>query len=201
MHAAEASSGIEPQASGIIAENWWLVALRGGASILFGALAIAWPGLTLLVLVWLFGIYAASDGVFNIMSGVRGVRKRRRDWILVLLGAAGIAAGITAVVWPGMTALILVVLIGVWAMVTGVLEIAAAVRGRAEGGARWLLMLAGLGSVVFGILVVLLPGAGALALVLLIGAYAIASGGVLLVAAYQLRALHAAEPTGAAGVD
>lgn len=163
MCAAQASLGIERQATWIIAENWWLVALRGVASILFGALAIAWPGLTLLVLVWLFGIYAATDGVFNIISGIRGLRKRRRDSILVLLGAAGIAAGITAIVWPEMTALLLVVLIGAWAMVTGVLEVAAAVRRHGEGGARWLLMLAGLGSVVFGILVVLLPGAGALA--------------------------------------
>jgi uncharacterized membrane protein HdeD (DUF308 family) len=198
MRAAQASLGAERPAVWIIAGDWWLVALRGAASILFGVLAIAWPELTLLVLAWMFGIYAALDGVLNIMSGVRGVRKRRRDWILVVLGAAGVAAGVIAILWPGITALLLVLLIGAWAMVTGALETAAAIRGRGEGSGRWLLLVAGLASVVFGILIVLRPGAGALALVLVIGAYAIASGGLLLVAAYQLRALHDADSTEAA---
>jgi uncharacterized membrane protein HdeD (DUF308 family) len=176
MCAAQASLGAERPFISIIARNWWLVALRGVASILFGLLAVAWPELTLLVLVWMFGIYAALDGVFNIMSGVRGVRRRRRDWILVVLGAAGITAGIIAIVWPGITALLLVLLIGAWAMVTGALETAAAIRSRGEGSGRWLLLVAGLASVIFGVLVVLRPGAGALALVLVIGAYAIGGG-------------------------
>lgn len=201
MCAAQASLGAERPIISIIAGNWWLVALRGVASILFGVLAIAWPGLTLLVLVWLFGIYAALDGVFNIISGVRGVRRRRRDWILVLLGAAGIAAGVIAIVWPGITALLLVIVIGAWAFVTGALETAAAIRRRDGGSGRWLLMLAGLASVAFGVLVVLLPGAGALALVLVIGAYAIVSGGLLLAAAYQLRSLHDTERAGASEID
>jgi uncharacterized membrane protein HdeD (DUF308 family) len=193
MHAAQVPLRAEREAVSIIAENWSLVALRGAASILFGILAIVWPDLTLLGLVWLFGIYAVLDGIFNIVSGVRGVRERRRDWILVLLGLAGIAAGVIAVVWPGITAYLLVVFIGAWAVVTGALEIVAAIRRRGEGGARWLLILAGLASVVFGVLVMWFPGAGALALVLVIGSYAIASGALLLVAAFQLRALHDAE--------
>jgi uncharacterized membrane protein HdeD (DUF308 family) len=201
MHAAQVPLRAQRDAVSFIAENWSLVALRGAASILFGALAIAWPDLTLLGLVWLFGIYAVLDGIFNIASGVRGVRERRRDWVLVLLGIAGIAAGVIAIVWPGITALVLIVFIGAWAVVTGALEIVAAIRMRSQGGARWLLILAGLASVMFGVLVMWFPGAGALALVLVIGSYAIASGALLLVAAYRLRALNDADHTEAATAD
>ena len=118
MHAADVPLPAERKLAPIIAENWSLVALRGAASILFGVLVIAWPNLTLLVLVWLFGIYAVLDGIFNIASGIRGVRERRRDWIRILLGVVGIAAGVIAIVWPEITALLLLVFIGAWAIVT-----------------------------------------------------------------------------------
>ena len=175
----------------VLADNWWAVALRGVAAILFGLLAIVWPGLTLLILVWLFGVYAIVDGVFALLGAVSRAGRRGRDWLMVLRGMAGIAAGVIALVWTGITALLLLVIIAAWAIVTGILELMAALRRRERGG-RWPLALLGIGSVVLGVILVLFPGAGALALVLVIGAYAIVAGLMLLAAAYRLRELHAA---------
>lgn len=172
----------------VLAENWWLVALRGVAAIVFGLLAIFWPGLTLLILVWLFGVYAVVDGIFAILGGVRRAERRARDWLMVLRGIAGVAAGVIALVWTGITALVLLIVIAAWAISTGILEMMAAYRRRERRGS-WLLVLVGIASVLFGLALILLPGPGALALVLVIGAYAIASGLVLLIASYRLREL------------
>ena len=169
-----------------LARNWWMVALRGVLGILFGLIALVWPGITLLVLVALFGAYALVDGIFAVVAAFRAGRSRFRWW-LVLEGIAGISAGIATVFWPQITALVLLVLVAAWAIVTGVLEIVAAIRLRKVITGEWVLALTGVLSVGFGVLLLLFPGPGALSLVWLIGAYALAFGILLLVLAFRLR--------------
>jgi uncharacterized membrane protein HdeD (DUF308 family) len=175
-----------------LTRNWWVVALRGAAAVLFGLLALIWPSITLLALVVLFGAYAAVDGLFVLGSAIfgRGADGRSRAW-LVVEGIAGIAIGVVTFIWPGVTTLVLLALIAAWALVTGVLEIVAAVRLRREISGEWLLALGGALSVVFGILLLVWPATGALALVLIIGAYALVFGIVLIVLALRLRRLRA----------
>lgn len=175
----------------ILARNWGAIAIRGVAAILFGVLTFVVPGLTLTALVLLFGAYALVDGVFNIIAAVR---RRAGDppwWLLLLEGIVGVAAGVVTFVLPALTAVTLVYIIAAWAIVTGVLEIVAAVRLRRQLAGEWWLLLSGVLSVVFGALVMLAPAAGALALVLWIGAYAIVFGALLLALAFRLRRAHA----------
>jgi len=171
----------------ILARNWGAIAIRGVAAILFGVLTFVVPGLTLTALVLLFGAYALVDGAFNIIAAVR---RRAGDppwWVLLLEGIVGVAAGVVTFVLPGLTAVTLVYIIAAWAIVTGVLEIVAAVRLRRQLTGEWWLLLGGVLSVVFGVVVMLAPAAGALAMVLWIGAYAIVFGALLLALAFRLR--------------
>ena len=173
----------------VLTRNWWALALRGIFAILLGLAAFVLPGVTLAVLVALFGAYAVVDGVLAIIAGVRAAERHERWWSLVLKGLAGIVAGVLAFVWPALTALALLYLIAGWAIVTGVLEIVAAVHlHRAHG--EWLLILNGVLSILFGLFVIVWPGAGVLTLVWMIGVYAIVLGAVLLVLAFRLRNLH-----------
>lgn len=167
--------------------NWWLVALRGVAAIVFGALAFVWPAITLIALVFLFAAYALVDGVTNVVTGIRSRGRDQRWWLPVLEGVAGIVAGLLAFFLPGITALVLLYIIAAWAVVTGALEIAAAIQLRKQIEGEWLLALSGVASIVFGVLLMILPGPGALALVWLIGGYAIAFGMVLTALAVRLR--------------
>ena len=178
-----------------LTQRWWVVALRGVAAVIFGILALAWPAITLGALVLLFGAYALVDGVCALWTAATGgpAASGRRPW-LVLEGVAGVAAGIVAFVWPGITALALLAVIAAWAFVTGVLEIVAAVRLRREIEGEWLMVLSGVLSVVFGILLIINPAAGALAVTWLIGAYAIVFGAVLLGLATRLFRLRHHEP-------
>jgi uncharacterized membrane protein HdeD (DUF308 family) len=173
----------------VLAKNWWLVALRGIAAILFGVLAAIVPGLTLALLVMLFGAYALIEGGFNVVAAVRGATGGRAWWALLLEGLVSLAAGVVAFVMPGLTALALVYLIAAWAIVTGILEIAVAVRLRKHITGEWWLALSGVLSIAFGVLVSLFPGAGALAMVLWIGAYSIIFGILLLAVAFKLRSV------------
>src|SRR3712207_763932 len=109
-----------------LARNWWVFVLRGGLGILFGIAAWLWPGLTLAVLIYLFGAYALVDGVFAVAAGIASYGENRRWWAELLVGIAGIVLGILTFVWPGVTALVLLYLIAAWALVTGVFEVAAA---------------------------------------------------------------------------
>jgi len=169
----------------LLARNWWLLALRGLLALIFGLLALIWPAITLRVLVILFGAYALVDGLFRVITALKDSRKR---WgILLLEGVLGIALGILAFIWPDITALALLYLIAAWALVTGILEIMAAVWLRKELKGEWLLGLAGLASVVFGLLLVIWPGSGVLAIVWLIGAYTIVFGVLLIALAFRLR--------------
>jgi len=175
----------------VLARNWGAIAIRGVAAIIFGLLTILMPGLTLAALVLLFGAYALVDGVFSIIAAVRRRASDPPWWALLLEGVVGIAAGIVTFALPGLTAVTLIYVIAAWAIVTGVLEVAAAVRLRRQLSGEWRLVLSGVLSIVFGVLMMVAPGAGALAMMLWIGAYAIVFGGLLLALAFRLRRAHA----------
>jgi uncharacterized membrane protein HdeD (DUF308 family) len=169
--------------------SWWVPALRGILGILFGVLALLWPGLTLLTLVALFAAYALLGGIASVVGAI-GHRKVDDDWWLpLLLGLVSIGAAVVAVVNPILTTVVLVLVIGANALVTGVLDIVAAVRLRKEIKGEWLLGLSGIASVVFGALVFMYPLAGALALVWLVSIYALVTGVLLLMLAIRVRAL------------
>jgi uncharacterized membrane protein HdeD (DUF308 family) len=172
-----------------LTRNWWMVALRGVLAILFAVIAFGWPGITVVALVWLWGAYAFVDGVFALIASVRAAEQDQRWGMLLLEGISGIAAGIIAFAWTGMTALVLVYLIAAWAIVTGIFEIAAAVRLRQEIEGEWLLGLSGALSILLGVLIMARPGAGLVAWVWMIGIYAMVFGIVLLALAFRLRAL------------
>ena len=179
---------------GRLASNWWAVALRGVLAIVFGLLAFAWPAITADVLLAFFGAYALVDGVLALIAALRSGHRGPRWWSLVVEGIVGIAMGLLAFFLPAVAALWLVWVIAVWAIVTGLLKIAAAFRLRAEIENEWSLGLSGLGSVVFGVLLAVWPGAGVLALVWLIGAYAIMFGLLLLWLSLRLRASVTSSP-------
>jgi uncharacterized membrane protein HdeD (DUF308 family) len=170
-----------------LARNWWLIALRGAAAIIFGILTFVIPGITVAVLIAFYGAYALVDGIVNVVTVIRRREGERPWWALLAEGIVSIAAGVVAFLAPGLTALALVYLIAGWAVITGAFEIAAALRLRKEIKGEGWLVASGILSVVFGVLVMLAPAAGALAIVLWIGAYAIVFGAMLLGAAFRLR--------------
>ena len=171
----------------VLAERWWAVVLRGVAGIVFGALAFLMPVATLGALVMLFGAYAFVDGVFNIVAVVTGRRGGQPWWALLLAGLGGIAAGLVTFLMPGITALVLAYIIAGWALVIGALQIAAAIRLRHEINDEWWLGLSGALAIVFGVIMLLAPGAGALAMVFWIGAYALIFGITLVALGLRLR--------------
>jgi len=166
---------------------WWLVLLRGIVAILFGLLAWAWPGATLLTMTLFWGAYALVDGVAALWGGWQTKDAGKPMWQIVLIGLLGIAAGIFTFVAPGITAFALLIVIAVWAIANGVFQIAAAVRLRKEIANEWLMILSGALSIAFGALMIANPGAGALAVLWLIGVFAIAYGALLVVLALKLR--------------
>jgi uncharacterized membrane protein HdeD (DUF308 family) len=169
------------------ARHWWAFALRGVVAILFGVLAFAWPGVTLTVLVLFWGAFALVDGVLALVAAFRTDHDHR--WGLLLEGVVGIGAGIVTFVWPGLTALVLLYIIAVWALLTGVLELVAAVRLRKVIQNEWWLALSGIASVLFGLVLLAAPGAGAVAVVWLIAAYAIVFGVLNLALALRLHGM------------
>lgn len=170
-----------------MAKGWWLVLLRGIAAIVFGVLAFAWPGVTLVTLVLFYGAFALVDGVLALAAAFTGRGKPAPTWWLVFVGIAGIAAGIVTFLWTGISALVLVMFIGAWALVHGIFEIAGAIKLRKEIDNEWWLILAGALSVVFGLLVLLMPGPGALGLIWAIAAYSIVFGAMLVFLSFRLR--------------
>ena len=179
----------------MLARNWWVLALRGVLAIIFGILASIWPGLTLFVLITLFGAYALVDGIFAVIAGIASYGRSERWWAVLLEGVAGIILGVMTFLWPGTTALVLVYFIAAWALITGIFELAAAIRLRKEIEGEWMLILSGILSMLFGLFLFVAPGAGALGLTLVIGAYAIMWGILLLILAFRLRSLPRDEHT------
>jgi uncharacterized membrane protein HdeD (DUF308 family) len=171
----------------VLRHNWWALAIRGLAAIIFGILAFVWPNITLTALVLLFGAFAITDGIFAIVAALNGSGGQRKWWALLLVGILGILAGVLTFILPGVTALYLLYLIAFWAIFTEILEIATAIRLRKEITGEWLLALSGICAMLFGILMLLFPGAGALVVVWWIGAYALVSGVLLLALAFKLR--------------
>ena len=184
----------------VLVRNWWALALRGALAILFGLLAFYNPAITLAAIILLFGAYALVDGVFAIVAGLRAAQRHERWWPFALEGLVSIVIGLITFALPGLTAFALLLLVSAWAIVSGVFRIAAAVRLRKEIEGEWLLILNGLLSVVFGVIIMVFPGAGLVTLVWLIGVYAIIFGIILLALAFRLRGHRAklgARPAGA----
>jgi uncharacterized membrane protein HdeD (DUF308 family) len=173
--------------SDLLLRSWWVPGIRGVLAILFGILALMWPNITLFILVILFAAYALCSGVVYVAGAVQNRRRENDWWLLLLIGLVGIVAGVIAILHPALTALILVLLMAANALVTGVLDIAAAISLRRRISNEWLLVLSGAVSILFGILVFLFPAAGALALIWLISLYAILTGALLLGLAFRLQ--------------
>ena len=178
----------------VFTSSRWALVLRGLAAIAFGVLAFVWPHITLTALVFLWGAYALVDGLFAIVAGVKSYEANKRWRVLLLEGLLSVAAGVLAFVIPGITTLVLLILIAAWAIVTGAFEIGAAIQLRKYITGEWLLALAGAASVLFGFALLFNPSAGAIAVVWLIGAYAMVFGILLLALGFRLRGLaHSAE--------
>ena len=167
-----------------LAGHWSSLAIRGVCALAFGILSLIWPALSLTTLVLIWGVYALIDGVLALIAGFRA-----KIWSLAFIGLVGVLAGIGAFVYPGMTALVLLYFIAAWAIVTGILAIYIAIHLRKELTGEWVLALAGVLSAMFGVLLITRPGAGAMAVVLLIASYAIAFGILMLMLAFKLKGL------------
>jgi len=190
----ELDSTIEDSIAELFQHNWWVLALRGLAAVLFGILAFIWPGITIFTLVLLFGAYALVNGILALVISFKGPRRIRRFGSLIFGGLISVAAGVIAFIWPGMTAFSLVIVIAAWAIVNGIAEIVAAIRLRKEITGEWLLVVAGIASILFGIALFLNPFIGALVLVWWIGGFAFAFGILLIVLGFRMR--RAAETLG-----
>lgn len=177
--------------SGLLARNWWAVALRGVFAILFGLAAFLLPLATVGSLVLLFAVYMLADGVFAIVAAVRAAARHERWGLLILEGIADLLAGAVALFMPALTLLLLVTLLGVWAVVSGAFMLAAAFRLHVGHG-RWVMALSGVVSVLWGALLWFSPVAGAVVLTWWLGGYALAFGVLLLVLAFRLRGRHGA---------
>ena len=180
-----------------LARNWWVFVLRGAAAVLFGVLAFARPGITLEVLVLLFAFWALFDGVFALISSVGAAEAHEPWWPLVLIGLLGIAAGVVTLRWPGITALALLLVVAYWSIFRGILEIVGAVRLRnLIHGEGWLIF-GGIASIAFGVLLVINPGSGLLAVVWLVGLYAVIFGIAQIMLGLRLRSLAGESPVSA----
>ena len=178
----------------MLQRSWWMFAIRGFAALIFGVLAVLWPGVTLLVLVAFFAAYAFVIAAAYIVAAVKNRKSDKGWWLVLLLGLAALGAGALTVLHPLVTAVVLVLLMGANAFISGILDIAMAIRLRRERRNKALLVLSGVISIVFGVLVMLYPGAGALALVWLVSLHAILTAVLLLSIAFALR--RAGKPSG-----
>lgn len=172
----------------LVSQYWWALVLRGVVAILFGVLALLQPALTLSALVLLFGAYALVDGIAAIILGIKEYGDREHWWATLLGGLVSVAAGVVTFLMPGITAIALLLLIAFWALFRGVFDIVAAIRLRHAIEGEWLLALSGVLSIAFGVLMLRFPGAGALAVIWWIGAFAIAMGTLLVVLGFRVRA-------------
>jgi uncharacterized membrane protein HdeD (DUF308 family) len=172
-----------------ITKNWWILLVRGICAIIFGLVASVWPGITLWALMIMFGIYVLCDAVIALFVGFSGKPDGHVWWPMILVGALGVIAGIAAMAWPGMTAMVLLVVIAAWAITHGLMEIMAAIALRKVIDDEWVLVLQGVLWILCGILMLVRPGAAALGFVLLIGIFAVAAGIMEIALAFRLRRL------------
>ena len=187
MTSYEVESARQP--AELLRKAWGWIALRGVFALVFGVLAVAMPGITLAILVMFWGAFALIDGVVALVAGLRIRESGQPLWALIVLGLLGIAAGVIALGWPGLTALTLVFIIGCWAIAIGVLQLVAAFRFRKYIEGEWLHALSGVLSLLFGIVLMARPAVGVVALVWIIGGFAILFGVVLIGMALRLRSL------------
>jgi uncharacterized membrane protein HdeD (DUF308 family) len=172
-----------------LADNWWLLLLRGVAAIVFGVLALVWPHITLIALTILFGAYVLVDGVLSLGAAITGRGGAGRRWWLAIVGVAGVAAGVITFMWPGMTLVLLLAVIAAWAIVIGVFEIIGAIRLRREIDNEWALILTGVLWAAFGVALVARPAAGAVGVAWILGTFAILIGIAYVVFSLRLRKL------------
>ncbi len=170
-----------------LAKNWWLLLLRGIAAIAFGVIAFLWPGITLVALTYLFGIYAIVDGVVAVWAAFNASGDAGPRWWLGLSGVVSILAGIVAFAYTGITALLLLMFIAVWAIIIGVLQLYAAARLWKVIENDWWLILSGLLSIAFGAVLIAWPGTGALAVIWTIAWFAVFFGCMFIGLAFELR--------------
>ena len=173
----------------LLSRYWWTLVVRGMFAVVFGLLALIWPGITLATLVIFFGAYILGDGIFGMVGAIGGWGDRDDHWLLLLEGLLGVGIGILTFRAPQITAMVLLMFIAAWALATGVLEIVAAIRLRKEIQGEIWLILSGLASVVVALLLMIFPAAGALSLLWLISIYAVVFGVMLIVGGMKLRRL------------
>jgi uncharacterized membrane protein HdeD (DUF308 family) len=166
---------------------WWLVLLRGVLAIVFGLIAWVWPKLTLFVLVAFWGAYALVDGALALVAGFRLRAENGPLWSVIVVGLLGIGAGAAALLWPGMTALVMLMFIASWAIAIGTFQIVTAVRLRREIENEWRMGVAGALSILLGVLLIMNPNAGWVTLVWLIGGFSIVFGVLLVMLAVRLK--------------
>lgn len=175
----------------LLARNWWLVEIRGVAAIAFGILAFLWPNLTLVVLISLFATFVLIDGIALLISVARAEPATRgHRWSVALMGILGVGVGIATIILPGITALALLYLAAFWAITLGISQVVVALRLRREIAGELWLVIGGLVTALFGVFLLVFPGAGLLSLVWIVGAWAIVFGITNLVLAWRLRGLH-----------
>jgi len=171
----------------LLSKAWWVLALRGIIAILFGVLTLIWPMLTLVALISLFAAYALLGGVVSVIGAIKHRTDDSKWWLLLLIGVVGIIAGIITLANPELTAWVLILIIGANALVTGILDLVLAAQWKRSGKHIGLLVLSGIVSIIFGALVLVYPGSGALAMIWMISFYAILTGVLLLTLAFQIR--------------
>lgn len=169
--------------------NWWVVALRGALAIIFGILALIWPDTAKHALVLLFGAFTLIDGSLAVAAGIALSGHFEHWWALLLEGLTGFVIGVLTFTWPNVTGLVLLYLIAAWAVITGIFEIVTAIQFRRVISGEWAMILNGLVSVLFGIVLFVFPAAGAVSLIWLIGIYAMTFGTIELIFAFRLRNL------------
>jgi uncharacterized membrane protein HdeD (DUF308 family) len=172
-----------------LAQNWWAIVLRGAFAVLFGVGTFVWPGITLAVLVLLYGAYSLVDGIMAVLWSLVRRRSGAFSWGMFLAGLAGVAVGIVTFLWPGVTALALLYLIAMWAIVRGIFEVIAAIALRRELEREWMLAASGVLSILLGMFLVAAPGAGALAVLWWIGGFAVVVGLLMIVLGFRLKGM------------
>ncbi len=169
--------------------HWWVIALGGLLGILFGLIALVWPQVTLLALVYVFAAFAVADGLLTLYFSIATHKQDERWGMLAASGIVEIVLGVLIFIWPQITAQVFVFLVAAWAIMTGIFEVVAATEFRDVISDGWLLILAGILSVAFGVLLIVYPSAGAISLVWIIGLYAMVAGILDIVFAFRLRGL------------